>query len=167
MSVSAGANPPSANSANTGPDTCTSNAPNSSDASNSSDAAYAANSSDTAYAANSSDASSNARSNATYAGSDASGDATGNGERNAAGRDSANQQTFHYDSHMYLRRTSPVRKRCCEINVPRCRKRFHRKFVVARSLRKIEFALRCYVLKLSLYANAEGVENASRGSTRA
>ena len=158
MSVSAGANPPSANSANTGPDTCTSDAPDSSDA------PYAANSSDTAYAANSSDASSNAGSNATYAGSDASGDATGNGERNAAGRDSANQQTFHYDSHMYLRRTSPVRKRCREINVPRCRMRFHRKFVVARSLRKIEFALRCYVLKLSLYANAEGVENASRGA---
>jgi hypothetical protein len=106
MSVSAGAGPPSADSANTGPDTCTSDAPDSSDAADSSD------SSDTAYAADSSDASSNARSNATYAGSDASGDATGNGERNAAGRDSANQQTFHYDSHVYLRRTSPVRKRC-------------------------------------------------------
>jgi hypothetical protein len=117
MSVSAGAGPPSADSANTGPDTCTSDAPDSSDA------AYAADSSDAAYAADSSDASSNARSNATYAGSDA----TGNGERNASGRDSANQQTFHYDSHMYLRRTSPVRKRCCEINVPRCRMRFHRR----------------------------------------
>jgi hypothetical protein len=121
MSVSAGANPPSADSANTGPDTCTSDA---SDAANSSDAA---DSSDTAYAADSADAGSNARSNATYAGSNASGDASGNGERNAAGRDSANQQTFHYDSHMYLRRTSPVRKRCCEINVPRCRMRFHRR----------------------------------------
>jgi hypothetical protein len=107
MSVSAGANPPSADSANTGPDTCTSDAPDSSDA------AYAADSSDTADssdAADSADSGSNARSNATYAGSDASGDATGNGERNAAGRDSANQQTFHYDSHVYLRRTSPVRK---------------------------------------------------------
>ena len=94
MSVSAGANPPSADSANTGPDTCTSDAPDSSDA------AYAADSSDTADSSDAADA-----------GSNASGDATGNGERNAAGRDSANQQTFHYDSHMYLRRTSPVRKR--------------------------------------------------------
>jgi hypothetical protein len=106
MSVSAGANPPSADSANTGPDTCTSDAPDSSDA------AYAADSSDTADSSDAADAGSNAP----YAGSNASGDATGNGERNAAGRDSANQQTFHYDSHMYLRRTSPVRKRCCEIN---------------------------------------------------
>ena len=118
MSVSAGANPPSADSANTGPDTCTSDAPDSSDA------AYAADSSDTADSSDAADAGSNAP----YAGSNASGDATGNGERNAAGRDSANQQTFHYDSHMYLRRTSPVRKRCCEINVPRCRVRFHRNF---------------------------------------
>ena len=102
MSVSAGANPPSADSANTGPDTCTSDAPDSSDA------AYAADSSDTADSSDAADAGSNAP----YAGSNASGDATGNGERNAAGRDSANQQTFHYDSHVYLRRTSPVGKRC-------------------------------------------------------
>jgi hypothetical protein len=126
MSVSAGAGPPSADSANTGPGTCTSDTCTS-DAADSSDAAYAAYATDSSDTAYSSDASSNARSHATYAGSDASGDATGNGERNAAGRDSANQQTFHYDSHMYLRRTSPVRKRCCEINLPRCGMRFHRK----------------------------------------
>jgi hypothetical protein len=126
MSVSAGAGPPSADSANTGPGTCTSDTCTS-DAADSSDAAYAAYATDSSDTAYSSDASSNARSHATYAGSDASGDATGNGERNAAGRDSANQQTLHYDRHMYLRRTSPVRKRCCEINLPRCGMRFHRK----------------------------------------
>ena len=122
MSVSADANPPSADSAK--PDRDAARSPCTSDAPDSSDAAYAADSSDTADSSDAADAGSNAP----YAGSNASGDATGNGERNAAGRDSANQQTFHYDSHMYLRRTSPVRKRCCEINVPRCRVRFHRNF---------------------------------------
>ena len=63
MSVSAGANPPSADSANTGPDTCTSDAPDSSDA------AYAPDSSDTADSSDAADSGSNARSNATYAGS--------------------------------------------------------------------------------------------------
>ena len=157
MSVSAGANPHSADSANTGPDTCTSDAPDSSDA------AYAADSSDTADSADSSDAADNA----TYAGSDASGDATGNGERNAAGRDSANQQTFHYDSHMYLRRTSPVRKRCCEINVPRCHMRFHRKFLVARSLRKIRICIARPRLEIEPLRERRRRRECVEGSTRA
>jgi hypothetical protein len=167
MSVSAGANPHSADSANTGPDTCTSDAPDSSDAAYAADSLDTADSSDAADSADSAYSGSNARSNATYAGSNASGDATGNGERNAAGRDSANQQTFHYDSHMYPRRTSPVRKRCCEINVPRCHMRFHRKFLVARSLRKIRICIARPRLEIEPLRERRRRRECVEGGTRA